>query len=86
MARVGVIGGHGKVALHLERLLSGRGDEVIVLIPSPSPAADVEAAGAGGCPYVDVNRSGMPLGCGQVGAGIVDMHGIRCDAVGWGRG
>lgn len=40
----------------------------------------------GGCPYVDVNRPGMPLKCGPVGAGIIDMHGIRCDTVRWGRG
>ncbi|MGW0040716.1 SDR family oxidoreductase [Rhodococcus sp. NPDC003348] len=46
MARVGVIGGHGKVALHLERILSGRGDEVTALIRNPDHAADVEATGA----------------------------------------
>lgn len=46
MARVVVIGGHGKVALHLERILSGRGDEVTALIRNPGHAADVEAAGA----------------------------------------
>ncbi|EME24080.1 SDR family oxidoreductase [Rhodococcus triatomae] len=46
MARVVVIGGHGKVALHLERILSERGDEVTALIRNPEHAADVEAAGA----------------------------------------
>lgn len=46
MARVVVIGGHGKVALHLERILSERGDEVTALIRNPDHAADIEAAGA----------------------------------------
>jgi len=46
MTRVVVIGGHGKVALHLERTLSERGDEVTALIRNPDHAADIEAAGA----------------------------------------
>ncbi|MFD4293591.1 SDR family oxidoreductase [Rhodococcus sp. NPDC058532] len=46
MARVVVIGGHGKVALHLARILSGRGDEVTAVIRNPDHAADVVAAGA----------------------------------------
>lgn len=46
MAHVVVIGGHGKVALHLERILSGRGDEVTALVRTPGHTADVEAAGA----------------------------------------
>lgn len=46
MTRVVVIGGHGKVALHLERILSERGDEVTALIRNPDHAADIEAAGA----------------------------------------
>ncbi|MGW0173409.1 SDR family oxidoreductase [Rhodococcus sp. NPDC003322] len=46
MARVVVIGGHGKVALHLERMLAARGDTVTALIRNPEHAADVEATGA----------------------------------------
>ncbi|MFD1815839.1 SDR family oxidoreductase [Rhodococcus gannanensis] len=46
MARVVVIGGHGKVALHLEQILSRRGDEVTALIRNPAHASDIEAMGA----------------------------------------
>jgi uncharacterized protein YbjT (DUF2867 family) len=44
--RVVIAGGHGKIALILERLLSERGDTVLGLIRNPAHAADVEAAGA----------------------------------------
>jgi uncharacterized protein YbjT (DUF2867 family) len=43
---VAVIGGHGKVALRLLRLLSERGDRARGLIRNAAHAADVEAAGA----------------------------------------
>ena len=46
MSRIAVIGGHGKVALHLSRILSGRGHEVSSLIRNPDHRADVEATGA----------------------------------------
>ncbi|MFD4182628.1 SDR family oxidoreductase [Rhodococcus sp. NPDC058514] len=46
MARVVIIGGHGKVALHLARILSDRGDGVTALIRNPAHAADVGATGA----------------------------------------
>ncbi|MFC9788124.1 NAD(P)-dependent oxidoreductase [Rhodococcus sp. NPDC127528] len=46
MARVVVIGGHGKVALHLARILSARADEVTALIRNPEHTSDVEIAGA----------------------------------------
>ncbi|MEJ3404602.1 SDR family oxidoreductase [Rathayibacter sp. YIM 133350] len=46
MARILVLGGHGKVALLLERLLADRGDDVDALIRNPEHAGDVEAAGA----------------------------------------
>lgn len=46
MARIVLIGGHGKVALRLERLLSARGDEVDAVIRNPAHAADVAATGA----------------------------------------
>jgi uncharacterized protein YbjT (DUF2867 family) len=46
MTRVVVAGGHGKVALILERLLSERGDSVAGFIRNPDHAADLQAAGA----------------------------------------
>ncbi|KAB8182403.1 SDR family oxidoreductase [Microbispora catharanthi] len=44
--RVVIAGGHGKIALRLARLLSGRGDAPVGLIRDPDQVADVEAAGA----------------------------------------
>jgi nucleoside-diphosphate-sugar epimerase len=44
--RVVIAGGHGKIALILERLLAERGDTVTGIIRNPSQAADLEAAGA----------------------------------------
>jgi nucleoside-diphosphate-sugar epimerase len=44
--RVVIAGGHGKIALALERLLSQRGDSVAGLIRNPAQAPDLEAAGA----------------------------------------
>jgi uncharacterized protein YbjT (DUF2867 family) len=44
--RIVIVGGHGKIALILERLLSQRGDSVVGLIRNPEHVADLEAAGA----------------------------------------
>jgi uncharacterized protein YbjT (DUF2867 family) len=44
--RVVIAGGHGQIALRLERLLAARGDEAIGIIRNPAHAADLEAAGA----------------------------------------
>src|SRR5580698_4932343 len=44
--RVVIAGGHGKVALLLERLLAGRGDQAVGLIRNPAHAAGVQQAGA----------------------------------------
>lgn len=44
--RVVIAGGHGKIALILERLLTQRGDSVAGFIRNPDHAADLEAAGA----------------------------------------
>ncbi|WKG06050.1 NAD(P)H-binding protein [Mycolicibacterium sp. HK-90] len=44
--RVVIAGGHGKIALILEGLLSARGDEAVGLIRNPAQSADLEAAGA----------------------------------------
>lgn len=41
-----IAGGHGKIALILERLLSARGDTVAGLIRNPDQVGDLEAAGA----------------------------------------
>ncbi|MFD6857523.1 SDR family oxidoreductase [Rhodococcus sp. NPDC060090] len=46
MARIALFGGHGKVALHLERLLSDAGHETSAFIRNPDHADDVRAAGA----------------------------------------
>lgn len=44
--RIVIAGGHGKIALRLERLLSARGDTPVALIRDPGQADDVRAAGA----------------------------------------
>ena len=44
--RVVIAGGHGKIALVLERLLSDRGDSVAGLIRNPAQVGDLENAGA----------------------------------------
>jgi uncharacterized protein YbjT (DUF2867 family) len=44
--RIVIAGGHGKIALILERLLSARGDSVAGLIRNPGQVADLAAAGA----------------------------------------
>jgi uncharacterized protein YbjT (DUF2867 family) len=46
MSRIAVIGGHGKVALHLSRILTERGHQVSALIRNPTHRDDVEATGA----------------------------------------
>ncbi|MEU5209747.1 NAD(P)H-binding protein [Streptomyces sp. NPDC020742] len=44
--RIVIAGGHGQIALRLERLLAGRGDEVAGIIRRPEQAGDLLAAGA----------------------------------------
>ncbi|MFD1833299.1 NAD(P)H-binding protein [Streptomyces desertarenae] len=44
--RTVIAGGHGQIALRLERLLAGRGEEVAGLIRKPGQADDLRAAGA----------------------------------------
>ncbi|GAA4931771.1 NAD(P)H-binding protein [Streptomonospora halophila] len=44
--RIVIAGGHGKIALRLERLLAARGDTPVGLIRNPDHAADVREAGA----------------------------------------
>ncbi|GAA1915934.1 SDR family oxidoreductase [Streptomyces sodiiphilus] len=44
--RTVIAGGHGKIALRLERLLAARGDEAVGLVRNPDHCADLRAAGA----------------------------------------
>jgi uncharacterized protein YbjT (DUF2867 family) len=44
--RVVIAGGHGKIALLLERLLAERGDQTVGLIRNPAHVADVRKVGA----------------------------------------
>jgi nucleoside-diphosphate-sugar epimerase len=44
--RVVIAGGHGKIALRLERLLAERGDQPVGLIRNPDQAQDLETIGA----------------------------------------
>ena|ERR1700678_404889 len=44
--RIVIAGGHGKIALLLERLLAGRGDQAVGLVRNPDHVADVRQAGA----------------------------------------
>lgn len=44
--RTVIAGGHGQIALRLERLLTARGDSVAGLIRNPGQADDLRAAGA----------------------------------------
>jgi uncharacterized protein YbjT (DUF2867 family) len=44
--RIVIAGGHGKIALSLEHLLTQRGDQAVGLIRNPAHVADVQQAGA----------------------------------------
>src|SRR3954451_4779734 len=44
--RIVIAGGHGKIALRLERLLADRGHTVAGLIRNPDHANDLQASGA----------------------------------------
>jgi uncharacterized protein YbjT (DUF2867 family) len=55
--RVVIAGGHGKIALALERLLARRGDEPVALVRNPDHADEVRAAGAEPA-VVDLEASG----------------------------
>jgi uncharacterized protein YbjT (DUF2867 family) len=46
--RVVVAGGHGQIALRLERLLAARGDHVVGLVRNPDHVPDLEDVGAAG--------------------------------------
>ncbi|EWM14823.1 NAD(P)H-binding protein, partial [Kutzneria sp. 744] len=44
--RVVIAGGHGQIALKLERLLSARGDSPVGLVRNPAHVDDLRDAGA----------------------------------------
>ncbi|SFX86027.1 SDR family oxidoreductase [Streptomyces atratus] len=44
--RIVIAGGHGQIALRLERLLAARGDEAVGVIRNPDQVEDLRAAGA----------------------------------------
>src|SRR5271170_1698518 len=46
MSRIVIVGGHGKIALHLARILTDRGDEVTAVFRNPDHTDDVSATGA----------------------------------------
>lgn len=56
MSRIAIIGGHGKVALHLSRILSDEGHDVTSYIRNPDHASDVTATGAS-AEVLDVENS-----------------------------
>jgi uncharacterized protein YbjT (DUF2867 family) len=56
MTRIAIIGGHGKVALHLSALLTEEGHSVTSFIRNPDHAADVAATGASPS-VLDVEKS-----------------------------
>ncbi|GGM57363.1 NAD-dependent dehydratase [Longimycelium tulufanense] len=56
--RVVIAGGHGKIALRLERLLAGRGDAAIGLVRNPAHAPDLHAVRADAI-VCDLERAGV---------------------------
>ena len=56
--RVVIAGGHGKIALILERLLSERGDSVTGLIRNPAQVGDLNNAGTEAI-IVDLEKSSV---------------------------
>lgn len=44
--RVVIAGGHGQIALRLERMLAGRGDQPVGIVRNPDHVADLDEAGA----------------------------------------
>jgi nucleoside-diphosphate-sugar epimerase len=68
--RIVIAGGHGKVALRLERLLAQRGDEPVGLIRKPEHEPDLRAIGAKAV-LCDLERAGVEE---------VTAHLLRTDA------
>jgi nucleoside-diphosphate-sugar epimerase len=67
MSRIAIIGGHGKVALHLARRLSDAGHSVSSLIRNPEHSHDVSRSGATPV-LLDVEQAGVAeLGTAMAG-------------------
>jgi uncharacterized protein YbjT (DUF2867 family) len=56
--RVVIAGGHGKIALLLEKVLADRGDEPVGIVRNPDHTADVEATGAS-CVVLDLEEASV---------------------------
>ena len=56
--RVVIAGGHGQIALLLEKMLAERGDEPVGLVRNPDHTEDVEATGAE-CVVLDLEESSV---------------------------
>ena len=56
--RVVIAGGHGQIAMQLERLLAARGDDAIGLVRNPDHVGDLEQVGAKAA-VVDLERSSV---------------------------
>jgi uncharacterized protein YbjT (DUF2867 family) len=57
--RVIIAGGHGKIALLLERLLAARGDTPVGIVRNPDHTSDVEATGAEAV-VLDLEQTDVP--------------------------
>ena len=64
--RIVIAGGHGQIALLLERLLSQRGDSVAGFIRNPAQIDDLEAAGAASL-IVDLEKATVDEVAAQLG-------------------
>ena len=64
--RIVIAGGHGKIALILEHLLSARGDSVAGVIRNPEQVVDLEAAGAAAL-LLDLENSSVEEVAAQLG-------------------
>jgi uncharacterized protein YbjT (DUF2867 family) len=56
--RVVIAGGHGQIAMQLERLLAARGDDAIGLVRNPDHVGDLEQVGAKAA-VLDLERSSV---------------------------
>lgn len=56
--RVVIAGGHGQIALQLERLLAERGDQPVGIVRNPDHVPDVEATGAEAV-VLDLEQAGV---------------------------
>ncbi len=64
--RIVIAGGHGKIALILERMLSSRGDSVAGIIRNPSQVGDLAATGATAL-LVDLEKASVDEVAAQLG-------------------